>query len=403
MATTRDPQALPRWKRGLYAALVASLSGALGFGVVEVVARRLEERRATRLQHGGGLDLVQANPHGTGSYRLKPGLDVHTQVKGQPVSIRTNSLGMRWREVARAKPAGKRRVAFLGDSFAFGCWTPSVESSFVGVFERGLNPRRVEVLNFGVGGYGLDDMELLLREEVLSFAPDWVIVTIFTGNDFRDTYLGLEKHQVVDGTAVMRDDVLAAKVPAEFVQAPYSPAEEAADPWRVRALLKRSATFRLLLPALGWDNPWIEFKLQRKFTGFSFWSQQPPPGVMLRARDQLLATLERMNTLVREQGARLAVVTIPTREQVYCRVESGPDFDVQFPQVWVRVFAREHSIPYLDLWTPLREHALATAEPVYLTDDIHFDERGHALCGEWIRAWFQAEVRPLVAPETDSN
>jgi lysophospholipase L1-like esterase len=387
----------------LFTALLALFSSMLGFAGVEVVARRLERRLALRPQHGGGLDLAQANPHGTGSYRLKPNLDVHTWVKSQAVTIRTNSLGMRWREVAREKPVGKRRVAFLGDSFAFGCWTPSVDTSFVGVFEHGLNPRRMEALNFGVGGYGLDDMELLLREEVLSFAPDWVIVTVFTGNDFRDTYLGIDKHQIVDGTAVVRDEVVAAKVPAEFLQAPYAPPAEAADPWRMRALLKRTATFRLLLPALGWDNPWIEFKVHRKFMGFTFWSQQPPPGVVLRARDQVLATLERMDAVVRAQGARLAVVTIPSREQVYCRVESGPDFDVQFPQVWVRVFAREHGIPYLDLWAPLREHALATAEQVYLADDIHFDERGHALAGEWIRAWFQAEVRPLVAPEGEGN
>ena len=116
--------------------------------------------------------------------------------------------------------------------------------------------------------------------------------------------------------------------------------------------------------------------------------------VILVARDGAIVYRRAVGLADRER-------TIPMREQVYCRAESGPDFDVQFPQVWIRVFAREHGIPYFDLWAPLREHALATSEQVYLADDIHLDERGHALAGELMRAWFQAEVRPLVATDGD--
>jgi lysophospholipase L1-like esterase len=367
----------------------------LGFSLVEAFARHRESVEDELRLKPHGLELMRDNPSGAGSYRLIPGLDLTTWVKGLRVRIRTNRHAMHWREVEVDKRPRSRRAAFLGDSFAFGCWARDVEHSMVGVFEAGLNRERVEALNFGVGGYGLDDMELLLREQVLDFAPDWVIVLLFTGNDLRDTWLGIDRNRLENATVVLRDEVLEAKVPRRFARAPHFSSPPAPDPSQLRRLLKAFATFRLLLPALGLDNPWVEFQVCWRFTSFSFWSQVPPAPVVLQARDRSLATLDRMDALARGRGARLAVVAVPSREQVYAREESGPAFDVQLPQAWVHVWARERGVPYLDLWQRLRSHALATGQDVYLPDDIHFSERGHALAGNWIREWFSAQVRPL--------
>ena len=118
------------------------------------------------------LSLFEPNPEGTGSYRLKPNLDLVTSVAGSEVKIHTNSHGMPWREVS-VEPSGKRRIAFFGDSFTFGSWADSVERSFVGVFEESLSSEW-EVLNFGVGGYGFADVELLLAEKDIDFEPSFV-------------------------------------------------------------------------------------------------------------------------------------------------------------------------------------------------------------------------------------
>jgi lysophospholipase L1-like esterase len=394
VAPHSTPPGRPR--RALLAALTALVSLALSFTVVEWFARGLERRVAlAKVRSGRSLALMRENPHGTGSYRLKPGLDLTTRVKGLDVRIRTNSHGMAWRDVERARAARPRRVAFLGDSFTFGCWARSYERSFVGVFEAGLNRERVEALNFGVGGYGLLDEELLLREEAITFGPDWVIVMLFVGNDFRDTWLGLDKERLVDGTAQLRDDVLAQRVPAEFVQAEARPAPPAPDPSRLRAGLMSLATFRLLLPRLGWHNPWIAFTPSRNFTWFSFWSLRPAPPVALQARDAALAALQRMDAFAREHGARLGVVTIPYREQVYAQAPSGRGWDTAYPQAWVERWADEQGVPHLDLLPRLRGHALRTDEDVYLEDDIHWNERGHELVGGWLREWFTAELRQL--------
>src|SRR5262245_26636782 len=68
------------------------------------------------------LPLLQKNPAGTGSYRLRPNLDLETRVGSNVVHIKTNSHGMHWRETSVRGTPGRPRVAFLGDSFTFGSW-----------------------------------------------------------------------------------------------------------------------------------------------------------------------------------------------------------------------------------------------------------------------------------------
>ena len=154
------------------------------------------------------LKLFRENPHGTGSFRLKPNLHANTNVNNTKIQIRTNSHGMHWRDVDMNNAQKRVRIAFVGDSFTFGCWAESFQSSFVGVFEKNLPNTTYEVLNFGVGGYGLSDIELLLKEEVSHFHPDYVILAFFNGNDFRDTYLGINKYNIVEGTARWNSNVI---------------------------------------------------------------------------------------------------------------------------------------------------------------------------------------------------
>jgi len=345
---------------------------------------------------GAALALLRDNPRGTGSYRLEPNLDLATSVEGRPVTVRTNSHGMRSREVAQGKPAGINRVAFLGDSFTLGCWSSSSERSFVGVFEKSLSPRRWEVLNFGVGGFGLADEELLLQEEVVGFAPDYVVIVIFNGNDFRDTFLGRDKAKIVDGTAQLQDAVVRARVPASSLDPDTTLARlRPAGAW------SRLALGRFLAPWLHAQPLAVDFAVNRNFTMFGYWSQFPYPPVALAARDATLATLARIEESLAAHGSRLALVTLPFMEQAYASELAGPGYDVAFPQVYVQTFARERNIPYLDLLPVFRAHVQAHNERLYLRKDIHLNDVGHRLAGEAIAAWFQSCVRRSATPAPD--
>ena len=98
--------------------------------------------------------IIQPNLSEKIMFELRPNLSV----KFQGVPLRTNSDGMRAKEIAIKRSADSvYRIALLGDSFAFG-WGVAEDKMFAAIIEAKLNQEtkscpRVEVLNFAVPGY----------------------------------------------------------------------------------------------------------------------------------------------------------------------------------------------------------------------------------------------------------
>jgi hypothetical protein len=109
--------------------------------------------------------------------------------------VEINRDGLRGPEVPLAHPAGTFRIALLGDSFIEAFEVP-FDQTVGEVLERRLSALRgtpVEVLNFGVGGYGTTQEELTLRHEVWKYSPDLVLLAVTTGNDIADNYRPLRR------------------------------------------------------------------------------------------------------------------------------------------------------------------------------------------------------------------
>ena len=119
-------------------------------------------------------------------FELRPG-----GVARAEVEYRVNELGLRGPETTLEKPPGVRRVVVLGDSIAFGYWV-SDEQGFARQLEALLNggppgSGRVEVLNFGVPGYNLEQEIEALRAKALALSPDLVVV-LFCLNDLEGLF-----------------------------------------------------------------------------------------------------------------------------------------------------------------------------------------------------------------------
>lgn len=91
-----------------------------------------------------------------------------------------NARGMRDGAVDVAKRPGTLRVAVLGDSLAWG-WGVDDGETFCDLVEGELGPD-VELLNFGVPGYGTDQHVWLLEGPVARYEPDLVLLC-FVLND----------------------------------------------------------------------------------------------------------------------------------------------------------------------------------------------------------------------------
>ena len=130
-------------------------------------------------------------------YALKPGAEGWYRKEGGAY-VRVNSDGLRDRERERAKPPGVVRVAVLGDSYAEALQVAEREA-FWAVMEDRLRDcgrfagRRVEVINFGVSGYGTAQELIALRRKAWDYSPDVVLLALTTNNDITDNSRALKK------------------------------------------------------------------------------------------------------------------------------------------------------------------------------------------------------------------
>jgi hypothetical protein len=134
-------------------------------------------------------------------FALQPGVEGHYQREGESY-VRINSDGLRDREHAKAKPAGTVRIAVLGDSFSEAMHVP-MEQTFWSLLERKLQEcnvfpgKQVEVINFGVSGYGTAQELMTLRRKVWDYSPDLVVLAFTTYNDIYDNSRALSRTEEV--------------------------------------------------------------------------------------------------------------------------------------------------------------------------------------------------------------
>ena len=127
---------------------------------------------------------------------LLPGVGGWHRTEGEAF-IRISNSGLRDREHSKTKPPKTIRIAVLGDSMAEALQVP-MEATFWSVMERrvkecgAFGARDIEVMNFGVSGYGTAQELLTLRHRVSEYSPDMVVLAFYPGNDVRNNSRELE-------------------------------------------------------------------------------------------------------------------------------------------------------------------------------------------------------------------
>tara|TARA_Y100000310_G_scaffold325133_1_gene388142 strand:- start:5107 stop:6141 length:1035 start_codon:yes stop_codon:yes gene_type:complete len=120
-------------------------------------------------------------------YELAPNKE--TIYKG--VTLKTNSLGMRDYEYS-IKKLDAYRIAMVGDSIVFGVGVPLAHSIPKQLESILKTEKNIEVLNFGVAGYTTEKEIVYIKEKILKFEPD-LIILIYAMNDIYDINNGIDK------------------------------------------------------------------------------------------------------------------------------------------------------------------------------------------------------------------
>jgi|GEM_PF-1046795 len=108
-------------------------------------------------------------------YKMKPDAWALVTTSDFSVIYRINSKGLRDKEYGYIKPKDKIRVLAFGDSFTFG---EGVEygKRFTDIAEDHFS--NLEIINFGVPGWSLEQELLYFSTEGLKYSPDYVIVFV---------------------------------------------------------------------------------------------------------------------------------------------------------------------------------------------------------------------------------
>lgn len=122
--------------------------------------------------------------------KLMPGKEGWYRKEGEAY-LRINELGYRDVEHNVFKPENTFRIAVLGDSFTEARQMP-VEDTYwhqLGALLEdcpAINEQNIEVLNFGIGGYGTTQQLLTYDLHAKQFEPDLVVLGFFAGNDIHE-------------------------------------------------------------------------------------------------------------------------------------------------------------------------------------------------------------------------
>lgn len=134
------------------------------------------------VEHMGVSGLVQKSDDCEILYELKPNVDDFYKL----ARFRTNSKGLRDKEYDLDKKENTIRVAVLGDSLTMPSGV-TIDESYHGLLEKWYNEEdkahTYEFINFGVGGYSLEQSLATLRNKALEYQPDHILLGAFLGND----------------------------------------------------------------------------------------------------------------------------------------------------------------------------------------------------------------------------
>ncbi len=267
--------------------------------------------------------------------------------------LTTNSRRLRGtRELDTAKTPGVQRIAVFGDSFTYGLGMADGET-FCARLEAALAP--IEVLNFGVNGYGTDQQYLYWSWEGARYQPDIVLLASFVPDFQRNAFRvrGAPKPRFVLDGAELRLDNVPVATPQEFV--------------REHAEACRSAS--RVLDLFGWA--WRERVQNTDETAFQ------------RGAELTRGILGRFNAEVRATGALFACVVIPHHD-----FRRHPDH--QRIERVLEQSAMEADFPLLNLTEPYQTlEASDPARPLYGSNG-HWNAAGHAEAAERIQDFLRA-------------
>ncbi len=304
---------------------------------------------------------------------------------------RLNSAGHRAStEVSVLRDPGRRRIAAFGDSFVYGTEVTNAEAWSTRL--QAAHADSLEVLNYGVGGYGTDQAFLLFLREGMRFSPDVVLIGFAPvnlsriGNVYR-RFISTDEVPVVkprfelepSGRLTLRPTPLRTREEWERLRRDPSSARALGahdmwyDPLRYEnPLYDWSAMVRLstVVAVRGWRRYVWDGRL---FEGEVF--RPSAPSFALQR-----AVLEAFADSVTQRGATPAYVFFPDRDDIAAVRRGG----VPVYATLRDSLARSRRVPIIDLADAFRAEAPTGGLEAWFAPGGHYSALGNDRVARWL-------------------
>ncbi len=377
-----------RRRRVLVRALASGLSVVLALAIGEVFVRVFVKREPGQLAAGQAKDIIAGDPPPTGSQ----------EYGGIPVRI--NALGYRDdEEFPVAKPAGEKRVLFLGDSFLYGAYLHANE-----VLPKVCEKPGTRSISLCYPGWGTRHERKAWELLGARLQPDVLVLCFFVGNDVSETLEAVhyERDRVPVSLSLHDDHEFVLEESKKRLHMRILECSKLFRLWESTELYQRIAYKRQdpKAPAgtsLREDQYWRIQKLRIEQWRKGAWEQPS----LKEAWDLTSQELRGIVADARNAGARTLVVVIPDEVQVDAKKRAElcrrfgfdeKDYDLDQPQRSVKAICDAAGVPCVDVLPAFREKG--SEGGLYFDLDTHWNAKGHALAASLV----QPQIEKLLAP-----
>jgi hypothetical protein len=322
-------------------------------------------------------------------YALRPNAHGWNVAENQNY-FRVNSDGMADREHTLQPPPGVIRIAVVGDSVSEAKHVP-LDQAYWAVMERTINSHlppggpRVEVLNFGVAGYGLPQDALVIQKRVWKYHPQIILlagtVESFVLRSSRRLSPNTAAEHVPFYTSTLQPDPETLNYRASF-RPPGKLRTWFADLINVSRLVALcNAGYKKALE----KNPATGYRETDAFLG-------PATPALAEAWDIAKAMILKSRDEARRHQAELWLVTLDMPQQVDPDPRARSKYGIPDLFTSDRLFAgfaEAHEIPHAALAPPLllfarRNHVWLHGFSASQSNSGHWNQLGHKVAGEFI-------------------
>ena len=306
----------------------------------------------------------------------------YTRFPDRKIKLHTNSLGFKDKS-SRTIPLlpskkFKKRVVFIGDSFTEGVML-EYEDTFVGIVDKELNNKSIEVLNAGVKTYSpiiyWRKIKYLIEDVGLQFDELIVFPDVLDIFDERYRYRLSERGYVIDQENPYLDQ--------HQKETQYGPAFLG----RIKQIIHSNTTFtyqvldflhdKIIIKQPKW--PW-EWWLGMKVSTANAWVFEKE----INSDDEyaihkMMKYMNKLLLLTRHNNIKLTVAVYPHPFQIWYE-----DLNSNYVKIWEE-WSRSNHVKLINFFPDLINYGLTkkgktvVIKKYYFVNDVHFNKEGNKL------------------------